>query len=581
MPPKTARGTNESDPNSTERLIKLCRSFDWHPPVDAVIPLVSDGADLFHSTSVVLEVYGTTLTKEEDEKQNNAAHQHHDNQRDYPPASHRRPRTWIRPENRSAGQQQEEEKTLDNDENRTEVFEGPLLLLLCYIGNVEVVKACLEHTPFPMDFTRTPARNEYELDADNGADNHHRNDNDDVDSNHAEHGAAGSTTRRGLTALHCAVLERLRDEQTRGLLDAIVHRVQTHPTDRIDWMQENVYHQTMLDYAAEYHKLAVVWRAVEMMPVFADRTRPLPLPAVWQDEWEDLNHRAAEKVSFSHPHCLALPPEEDDMVLMADRPTARLWKLSFFWDRRIEEVLECLAEGANPMFEVGASILEQFVLAEDLAAVRACLVHSRHRIPLVHIPSVEFSMNPTIDHDDEHDFYDVHESVCVVLDQWSENTKKNKNQQQGSAEEPSAAIVRLFLQYLFSPTFQACCAFTPEDHTTEKTTSSAKVQKQASNALLTAAAERGKLFVTWEMIKTMGDALPYFADMIKQAKHASRPPIELLSTIHQSDWMQLSEEDQALFLLLNDPFEEDDDRRYVDTSSMSDDDDDHDDNEWW
>lgn len=174
------------------------------------------------------------------------------------------------------------------------------------------------------------------------------------------------------TVLHCLCQSQIENEDTAAMLRAIIERFETHPHDRINWLQRDEYGNDFLTSAAINQKLSLVWELVKDVPFFADLTDPIALTeTVWRWDWENLGN---EKVYF----CL-----DDADIEEAERSTGDLVKLSRLTSPNIEKIKIAVSDGADVLYEDFQSpgnivrVLHHFMWKGNVGAVKACYSTTR------------------------------------------------------------------------------------------------------------------------------------------------------------------------------------------------------------
>lgn len=203
----------------------------------------------------------------------------------------------------------------------------PILHTFIEAGNVGAVKACLS-TSKRVDFTLTDKR-----------------------------------CRK--TPLHCLCQLSLSDEKTAAMLQLVVERLEKHPDDRIQWVQEDDEGSEFLSCAARNQQLSLVWSIVRDVPFFAEQTEPLTLLRVWEWDWNALGRD--EQVCFSLP---------EDHYIRADQHTGMLSKLFLRGNPDPKKVEACVSKGADIFFKVDglhSPLFHMFVWYGFVDCVRACL----------------------------------------------------------------------------------------------------------------------------------------------------------------------------------------------------------------
>lgn len=78
----------------------------------------------------------------------------------------------------------------------------------------------------------------------------------------------------------------------------LVHRLETHPNDALDWGAKNSEGENFLELAARHQLLSALWPLVRHAPYYADQTAPIPLSLVWEWDWNSLEEGDEGKQCF-------------------------------------------------------------------------------------------------------------------------------------------------------------------------------------------------------------------------------------------------------------------------------------------
>lgn len=171
--------------------------------------------------------------------------------------------------------------------------------------------------------------------------------------------------RSGQNVLHVICSGSIRDEATSTMLHSIVQRIQSHPTDKVDWSQKDGDAMHLLAIAADNQKLSLIWKIIAEIPYFADQLDPFPLrPWVWSWDWEAL---ADDQAYFSL---------DGVDIVQTDCSTAKLVKLCWIGDAEPSEVEKLVEDGADLCFQqpgVILPLLHQLLNTGSLSSVQACL----------------------------------------------------------------------------------------------------------------------------------------------------------------------------------------------------------------
>lgn len=94
------------------------------------------------------------------------------------------------------------------------------------------------------------------------------------------------------TILHLlAITYHISGRDVERMTAAVVHHVERHPKDHVEWNQKNKNRKDFLTLAAEHFRLHYIYPVVKGMPYFADRTVDDPLislPIVWEEDYHSL-----------------------------------------------------------------------------------------------------------------------------------------------------------------------------------------------------------------------------------------------------------------------------------------------------
>eukprot|EP00796_Vickermania_ingenoplastis_P007689 gene7692-5394_t len=183
-----------------------------------------------------------------------------------------------------------------------------------------------------------------------------------------------SRVGRFLTSiLHLLCDVEVPDEVTSSMLSAIVHRLETHPGDIMDWSLENWDGNTAVIVAAQSQKLSLYWPIVRRVPYYTNAVQePIWLLGsnVWWWDWNALGPEEQEHFYLSHA--------ED--CIQADRVTGTLWRLLCRLNAKNGRgeipvlVASAVRDGANVLFSHTADIiLHNFIRNGVFPCVSACL----------------------------------------------------------------------------------------------------------------------------------------------------------------------------------------------------------------
>lgn len=216
-----------------------------------------------------------------------------------------------------------------------------ILHALMASGSIRAVRACLS-TPHPIDFTAVDPLS-------------------------------------GRPLLHAVFEPGVCDAACGLLVDLIVGRLASHPTDVVDWGQMDK--RTELDFtsaAAASQRLSLVWPVVCEQPWFADHTQPIAVTwRVWSWDWERLLTLMTEE-----ERAATFAIDDPAMVIAASEATARLYAAcqASSWEPGAAEVRSCVEAGADLMFvgpDASRPLLLQLMREGQVEAVRACLASPR------------------------------------------------------------------------------------------------------------------------------------------------------------------------------------------------------------
>lgn len=159
------------------------------------------------------------------------------------------------------------------------------------------------------------------------------------------------------------------------MLRMFVERIETHPSDVVEWGKECDWNNDFLSLAAFHQRLSLFFPHVRDQPYYADQIHPIELRCgVWQWDWEALNEADRLSIRF---------PEDETRVFRASRLTGELAELCTrtSWQPDVDAVREYVQRGADVEFSDGSSemegpILHKFVREGNVACALVCLKHS-------------------------------------------------------------------------------------------------------------------------------------------------------------------------------------------------------------
>eukprot|EP00796_Vickermania_ingenoplastis_P001440 gene1440-836_t len=365
------------------------------------------------------------------------------------------------------------------------------------------------------------------------------------------------------TLLHCMVYDKLADDESVGLLAALVRRLQHHrETDLVDWLQEDYDKHHFLAKAAQNQLLSVAAPIVIQGIGLAEILRShnvhkspnqyvsiIPLDEVWQWDWNALSPelRAAFEL------------ESYATVIDNPKPTAKLFKLSNQPLPSVHDVRQCVVDGGDVMFRVRDSLPQhhrhedapllskllwkRFHPLSPLAAAEAAAEASgeqNHVLEL--IEACMQSPNPIrFTEADEYGNTFLHCLTNASLvwafyyDEEQEREMHRKNPGGGPFIADPAITRRkvlVLVEAILNQIVQRVERSPSDELNWEQTT-------QHGHHALSYAAEAG-LLSTWVRVLRQRH-VPYFAQAGPQR------PIALTKRIQKADWEALSQEDQAKF----------------------------------
>lgn len=84
-------------------------------------------------------------------------------------------------------------------------------------------------------------------------------------------------------------------QQMTSLLQAIVHRLELNPRDTIDWgKKDRLLHMEFIQHAARSARLSAYYPIVKRMPYYDDKTKPIDLWFVFEEDWNGLSKEEQE-----------------------------------------------------------------------------------------------------------------------------------------------------------------------------------------------------------------------------------------------------------------------------------------------
>lgn len=207
-----------------------------------------------------------------------------------------------------------------------------ILHRLIKVGNVKAVRLCME-TRRDIDFT-----------------------------------TKGYYQRTPLHVMSCVALSNANN--ILEILHAVLHRLETHPNDAVDWGLPDCTGTDFISYAAQNQKLSSFWPSVQHVPYFADQCQGIALSLVWEWDWMALEEK--ERSFF----CL----EPHTVMVAADRVTGQLCNQCREEDPDVDMVRRLVEEGADVLFldPMRHDVpLLYFLKSGKLPCVEACLQTAR------------------------------------------------------------------------------------------------------------------------------------------------------------------------------------------------------------
>lgn len=111
--------------------------------------------------------------------------------------------------------------------------------------------------------------------------------------------------RQRQSVLHM-ICEKTCPVTAKRMLSAVVHHIETHPADIVDWSQKNRQGLNFIDYACVHQKLSLFWPVVKDMPYYADQEQIQLHQKVSPCDWGNL--------SSEDQSCFALLRDEEEEV---------------------------------------------------------------------------------------------------------------------------------------------------------------------------------------------------------------------------------------------------------------------------
>lgn len=209
------------------------------------------------------------------------------------------------------------------------------------------------------------------------------------------------SSQRDLSPLHWLCLGSIRDEDTHAMLESIVDRLMSPAgkADRVDWFQRHA-NKDFFSFAAENHKLSVVWPVVQRLPCFSamvsrgaaglDVLQKMKLcHKVWASDWFALGVTPMKHEKRDRPTASVYFEIHGGAMLDVDNATSHLVKTSWLPHPDPVKVRELVQEGAAVLWRdpvLCRTPLHSFVQHGHVECVRACLntpekitFHSRDR----------------------------------------------------------------------------------------------------------------------------------------------------------------------------------------------------------
>lgn len=184
------------------------------------------------------------------------------------------------------------------------------------------------------------------------------------------------------TLFHFLVLcDGVSDRELQQMFRCAIHRLETHPTDVVNWDQRDWCGKGVLHCAAETQRLSLLWPdLLSNVPFFADQTAAISLRecrVVWSWDWQRLGSEEQQNFSLA----------SGQKIIHASEATAQLCRLSWQdapYAPSAAEVQRCVDRGADVLFrcpsrlsDAWEPLLYTFLCAGHLAAVAACLTTPR------------------------------------------------------------------------------------------------------------------------------------------------------------------------------------------------------------
>lgn len=353
------------------------------------------------------------------------------------------------------------------------------------------------------------------------------------------------------TALHCMAAGTLSAGDSARMLRALIHHLEHHPGDKIEWMQADSFGKTFLAVASWAQKLHVVWPIVRSTPFFADRTEPLPLRGfkVWSPDWAALDATTGGDGGENYQTDFV---RSGANTIDVEPPTARLCQLS--WERMgrcaereaamVEEVRAAVTDGGDVCWNYPgtASALRFFIQVGRVRCVEACL-ETRRRIEFIQLSA----------RGDERNILNAlwrppEKSLAVVRGVLKAVMRRLRSHPEEEREQPSSS----------TPTAGAYAQFEQRWHPV-----------LLDSGFLSNAAGCGRLSEVWGILEDYeeGALLPKgIAQGRRRRKSETRQvdakavegqeiplsmflPISISKAVKEEDWERLSEEARRCFVL--------------------------------
>lgn len=297
------------------------------------------------------------------------------------------------------------------------------------------------------------------------------------------------------------------------------------------------------------------------MPYFADALQPFPMESlVWRWDWEALEGEEDREELFDIHKAL-----ETDRLVDASRETGRLYRLCWRYHPDIRAVERCVKAGADVLFEHprGTRLLHSLLSAGAVDRVRVCLEHSPRSLDFrlrSEAGTVLFHLcEPHLKAEDVGSLLELllqrmMRGQCLLQtatppreeqNEREESIDSNNSRSSGPTtanpihhnEDDNDDVDHLPRVASATPPPPASSSLSPRDTAVDW-----DWRDDGGKDFLALAASRRRLSVVWPLLRRY--RVPYYQHLLDSFEGGRIP---LYTALSQTDWAQLTEEEQACF----------------------------------